>query len=88
MAGRVSEQMKQEKMQAVREMTRIQKLSMAGRKQIRAFYDVMYKHTTIFDEEELLNDLPECVRRTLTHTIHRNFVADVTFFRGFDESGD
>ena len=39
-------------------------------------------------EEDLLNDLPECVRRTLTHTIHRNFVADVTFFRGFDESGD
>jgi Ca2+-binding EF-hand superfamily protein len=85
MSGRVSEQLKQQKLQAVREFARIQKVPMKGRKQIRSFYDIMYRHNTVFNEAELLNDLPECVRRTLTHTIHRNFCVDFSFFRGFQE---
>jgi|EP01044_Picomonas_judraskeda_P009757 hypothetical protein len=85
MSGRVSDQKKAEKLQGVREFTHQQKLPMKGRKKIRSFYDFLYKHNTVFDESELLEDLPESVRRSLTSTIHKNFTANVTFFRGFQE---
>ena len=85
MSGRVSDQKKAEKLQGVREFTHQQKLPMKGRKKTRSFYEILYKHNTVFDEGELLDDLPESVRRSLTSTIHKNFTADVTFFRGFQE---
>ncbi len=85
MSGRVSDQKKAEKLQGVREFTHQQKLPMKGRKKIRSFYEILYKHNTVFDEGELLEDLPESVRRSLTSTIHKNFTANVTFFRGFQE---
>lgn len=85
MSGRVSDQKKAEKLQGVREFTHLQKLPMKGRKKIRSFYEILYKHNTVFDEGELLEDLPESVRRSLTSTIHKNFTANVTFFRGFQE---
>eukprot|EP01045_Picozoa_sp_COSAG04_P020230 COSAG04_NODE_2048_length_4920_cov_4.440780_6_plen_190_part_00 len=85
MSGRVSDQKKAEKLQGVREFTHQQKLPMKGRKKIRGFYEMLYKHNTVFDEGALLEDLPESVRRGLTSTIHKNFTASVTFFRGFQE---
>ena len=59
MSSQFSEQMKQEKIQAVREVAKRAALTISDRKRLHSYYDTMYKHTTVFDEEQLLNEMPE-----------------------------
>ena len=51
--------MKQEKIQAVREVAKRAAVSIIDRKRLHNYYDTMYKHTTVFDEDEILNEMPE-----------------------------
>ena len=47
MAGRVAEQMKDEKINAVRDVMRMSKVPVQVRRVIRDYYDMMYKHKTV-----------------------------------------
>ena len=46
----------------------------------------MYKHRTIFDEEQLLDELPENMRLDITQRVVRNFIRTYGFFSSFKES--
>ena len=34
-------------------------VSIIDRKRLHNYNDTMYKHTTVFDEDEILNEMPE-----------------------------
>ena len=74
MAGRISEQLKTEKIMALREYLRIQKVPVKTRKKIRMYYDHMFKHKTVFEEQDMLDDLPESVRAEIVQRVVSNFL--------------
>lgn len=80
MAGKVADQVKGEKLQAVRDVTKHAKLPPKVRKQFRAYYDVMFKYKSVFDEEIIIDELPESIRRVLVDHKVKLFKGDYRFF--------
>ena len=85
MAGKASELRKDEKIQAVREITSKAGVPLRKKKVIRGFYDTMYRHKTIFDEEEMLDELPESARKIMVDGIGESFKSNYQLFLGCDE---
>eukprot|EP01052_Picozoa_sp_SAG31_P022773 SAG31_NODE_1831_length_7148_cov_8.788055_1_plen_982_part_10 len=80
MAGKVADQVKGEKLQAVRDVTKHAKLPPTVRKQFRSYYDVMFKYKSVFDEEAIIDELPESIRRVLVDHKIKLFKQDYQFF--------
>eukprot|EP01051_Picozoa_sp_SAG22_P001312 SAG22_NODE_50_length_24611_cov_74.139687_5_plen_181_part_00 len=80
MAGKVADQVKGEKLQAVRDVTKHAKLPPKVRKQFRAYYDVMFKYKSVFDEEVIIEELPESIRQVLVDHKVKLFKSEYRFF--------
>ena len=86
MAGRVSDQLKEEKSQKVREYLKLQKVPMSMRKRMTEYYDHMFEHKAAFSEEEILNELPEGLRVSLVRQVTNNFIKTYGFFSDFNDA--
>ena len=85
--GNVSQQRFNEKMGEIREFMSARNVPQRLRRKVMAFYDVLYKSGTIFDEEDVLADFPPRLRRQVVDIIFEDVIKTVPFFRGLDDHG-
>lgn len=90
LAGNVSDLAKAEKLQELQDLARFAKLPPQKRKHFRNYYDIMYKHKTIFADMpsdtadnrqlEIIEELPESIRKHYIDAQCNQFKKEYTFF--------
>ena len=90
--GNASETEKQEKVQQLRDVAKLAQLRPQAKKAFRNYYDVMYKHKSVFSDvegsregesvlKEIIDELPESIRRHLVEYTANNFKEDYHFLK-------
>jgi len=75
-----------EKLDIVKEYMRERKLSFALRTKVKQYFEHLFTIHTNFDENEILTDLPDCIRDEVVLFLNRDIVSKIPFFDSSDDS--
>jgi hypothetical protein len=84
-AGNIADQSYREKIDTAREFLRMKEVPTNTRRRIMAFLDNLYVQNTAFNEEEILDQLPEHMQTELVHHMYNKITANVPFFEHLDD---
>jgi hyperpolarization activated cyclic nucleotide-gated potassium channel 2 len=74
-----------QKMDEVREFLRAKEIPRTERRQILAYYDHYWSEKTVFNEADILSNLPQNVQRDLIVRMYGDVVTNVPLFKALDD---
>jgi hypothetical protein len=81
-AGKVSEQLYRQRMDSLTEFLRAKRFPYEVRKRVRTFYSHLYENKTVFDENEILSQLPTGMATELVYLMYKGVIESTPFFDG------
>ena len=81
-AGKVSEQLYRQRMDSLVEFLRAKRFPYEVRKRVRTFYAHLYANKTVFDEEQILGQLPAHMSNELVFLMYQVVIESTPFFSG------
>ena len=81
-AGKVSEQLYRQRMDSLTEFLRTKRFPYEVRKRVRTFYAHLYENKTVFDEKEILSQLPAGMATELVYLMYKSVIDATPFFEG------
>eukprot|EP01047_Picozoa_sp_COSAG01_P004621 COSAG01_NODE_153_length_23909_cov_32.542018_17_plen_236_part_00 len=74
------------KYKALKTWMRARGVAKAQQNRVLDYYSHKYKDNTVFDEQELLDDMPPAMATHMLHTLYGTYLAKLPYFRGLDEA--